>query len=197
MALPAHSTGGEPAHIAGTLLDALLGTLRRDLYACDCTTRRVGLPSRSMRVAESWAEAARVQDIRETIASSLGDAHLTSRPAHRSSSETSICLLHSPLSGSAVKSARSPPDLYGLTSRRKRRGSFWMSPRIRRPSVCSRHAFCAKATAIAPTGGQHSWPGRTLDGRRRGRVRQSPDRRIHRKDPSRAEALGDGRHRSP
>ena len=63
-----------------TLLDALLGMLPA-AFVCVRLNDPEGGPSIEMvRVAESWAEAARVQDIRETIASSLGDAHLTSRP---------------------------------------------------------------------------------------------------------------------
>ena len=80
MALPARWTGGDPAHIASTLLDALLGTLRLSFACVRLHDPEGGPPIEVERVAESWAEAARVQDIRETIASPLGDAHLTPRP---------------------------------------------------------------------------------------------------------------------
>ena len=80
MALPARWTGGDPAHIASTLQDALLGTLRLSFACVRLHDPEGGPPIEVERVAESWAEAARVQDIRETIASPLGDAHLTPRP---------------------------------------------------------------------------------------------------------------------
>ena len=80
MALPARWTGGDPAHIASTLLDALLGTLRLSFACVRLHDPEGGPPIEVERVAESWAEAARVQDICETIASPLGDAHLTPRP---------------------------------------------------------------------------------------------------------------------
>ena len=80
MALPARWMGGDPAQIASTLLDALLGTLRLSFVSVRLHDPEDGPPIEVERVAESWAEAARVQDIREAIASMLGDAHLTPRP---------------------------------------------------------------------------------------------------------------------
>ena len=80
MALPARWTGGDPAHITSTLLDALLGTLQLSFACVRLHDPEGGPPIEVERVDESWAEAARVQDIRETIASPLGDAHLTPRP---------------------------------------------------------------------------------------------------------------------
>ena len=80
MALPARWTGGDPAQIASTLLDALLGTLRLSFACVRLHDPEDGPPIEVERVAESWAEAARVQDIRKAIASMLGDAHLTPRP---------------------------------------------------------------------------------------------------------------------
>ena len=80
MALPAQSTAGEPGHVVATVLDALLEMLPA-AFVCVRLNDPEGGPSiEVVRVAESWAEAARVQDIRETIASSLGDADLTSSP---------------------------------------------------------------------------------------------------------------------
>ena len=80
MALPAQATAGEPTHVVGTVLDALLEMLPAAFVGVRLNDPE-GEPSTEMvRVAETWPEAARVQDIRETIASSLGDAHLTSRP---------------------------------------------------------------------------------------------------------------------
>ena len=69
--------------------------------------------------------------------------------------------------GFAVSSASSSPDHRGPTSRRKRRGSFSMSPRTRRRSVCSRSASerqkrRAEARRVARDRGQHSRAGRHL-----------------------------------
>jgi PAS domain S-box-containing protein len=74
MALPILSTGGEPDQIVGTLLDALLGTLRL-AFVCVRLNDPEGGPSIEMvRVAESLTQTARARDITETINSSLGDA---------------------------------------------------------------------------------------------------------------------------
>ena len=80
MALPAQSTAGEPGHVVGTVLDALLEMLPA-AFVCVRLNDLEGGPSiEIVRVAEAWAEAARVRDIRETITASLDDAHLTSSP---------------------------------------------------------------------------------------------------------------------
>ena len=86
MALPAESTAGEPPHVVGTILDALLEMLPAAFVCVRLNDPNGGPSIEIVRVAESWVEAARAHDIRETIASSLGDAHLTSR------SRTQICL---------------------------------------------------------------------------------------------------------
>lgn len=80
IALPDQSAAGEPAHIVGPVLDALLDMLPA-AFVCVQLNDLEGGPSIEMvRVAESWAEAIRVPGIRETIVSSLGDAQLTSGP---------------------------------------------------------------------------------------------------------------------
>ena len=82
----------------GTLLDALLEMLPA-AFVCVRLNNPEGGPSIEMvRVAESWAEAARVHDIREMIASSLGDAHLTSRPrAHILIGDVDLSVAFAPL----------------------------------------------------------------------------------------------------
>ena len=83
MALPALSTGGEPDQIVSTLLDALLGTLRLAFVSVRLNDPEGGPSIERMRVAESLAGAARIQDISKAIDSLLGDAPLSWPPRAR------------------------------------------------------------------------------------------------------------------
>ena len=82
MALPSHPPGSEPAHIASTFLDALLGTLRLSLGCVRLHDPEGGPPIEIVRVADSWADAPRVHVIRKTI-ESLSQANPTSRSGAR------------------------------------------------------------------------------------------------------------------
>ena len=81
MALPALSTGGEPAHIVSTLLEALLGTLRLAFVGVRLNDSEGGLSM--VRVAESLVDTAGVRAICEGLYSSLGDAPLKYPPRAR------------------------------------------------------------------------------------------------------------------
>jgi hypothetical protein len=79
MALPVQSAAEEPGHVVRPVLDALLDMLPA-AFVCVRLNDLEGGPSIEVEVAESWAEPTRVQDIRKTIALSLEEAHLASRP---------------------------------------------------------------------------------------------------------------------
>src|SRR5262249_37326276 len=73
-ALPALWAGGEPPRIVATLLDALAGMLHLAFVFIRLNDPE-GFPSIEMaRVAESLKGAVGVREIREAIASSLGDS---------------------------------------------------------------------------------------------------------------------------
>jgi PAS domain S-box-containing protein len=78
LALPAQSAA-ELGPVVRPVLDTLLDILPL-AFVCVRLNDLEGAPSIEVEVAESWAEPARVHDIREMIASSLDDGHLTSTP---------------------------------------------------------------------------------------------------------------------
>ena len=81
--LPVLSTGGEPGQIVSTLLDSLLGMLPLAFVSVRLNDPDGGRSIEMMRVAESFAQAARVREISEAIDSSLGDATLNWPPRAR------------------------------------------------------------------------------------------------------------------
>jgi GAF domain-containing protein len=74
MALPVLSTGGEPAKIVSTLLDALLGTLRLSFVCVRLNDPEGGRSIEMVRVAESLQGTAGAREVSQAIDSSLGDA---------------------------------------------------------------------------------------------------------------------------
>jgi PAS domain S-box-containing protein len=74
MALPAQSTGGEPAQIVSTFLDALLEMLRLGFVCVRLHDPEGGRPIEMLRVAESLQGTAGARAISLAIDSSLGDA---------------------------------------------------------------------------------------------------------------------------
>src|SRR5262245_21928191 len=81
MALPALWAGGEPPHIASTLLDALLGMLRLAFVFVRLNDPEGGPAFEMARVAESLEGAIGAGEIHEAIDSSIGDASFN-WPAH-------------------------------------------------------------------------------------------------------------------
>jgi PAS domain S-box-containing protein len=77
MTLPALWTGGEPALIVSTLLDALLGTLRLSFVCVRLNDPEGGRSMQTVRVAESLKAAVGAEEISQAIDSSLGDAPAT------------------------------------------------------------------------------------------------------------------------
>ncbi|PWT80566.1 MAG: hypothetical protein C5B57_12015, partial [Blastocatellia bacterium] len=76
MALPAVGAGGEPPHIVGTLLDALLGMLRLAFVFVRLNDPEGGRSIEMARVAKSLPGPIGTREIREAIGSSTGDAPL-------------------------------------------------------------------------------------------------------------------------
>ncbi len=74
MALPAQWTGGEPDHIVGPLLDALLGMLRLSFVCVRLNDSEGGRSIEMVRVAESLHGTAGAREISQAIDSSLGGA---------------------------------------------------------------------------------------------------------------------------
>ena len=100
---------------------------RREAFHRDDANRR--LSSRNGRARE----------IREAIDASLGDASRSRFHVQRCPSARSICRSRPRVSGSTERSASSSLDLRGTTFQHKPSDCSWMSPRTRRPSVCSTH----------------------------------------------------------
>jgi PAS domain S-box-containing protein len=72
-ALPVLSPGGEPDHVVGALLDTLLQTLRLAFVYLRVSDPLGEPPIEVMRVAESFADTSRVQDVSETVSSRFGN----------------------------------------------------------------------------------------------------------------------------
>jgi len=92
-ALPALWTGGEPSQIAGTLLDALLQTLRLAFALIRLIDPDGGPSLDIVRISESLKGTVGAREIREAINVSLGDAPPHWRPRARmliSGSELSV-----------------------------------------------------------------------------------------------------------
>ena len=74
MALPALWAGGEPPHIVGTLMDALVGTLRLAFVIVRFNDPEGGHSIEMVRVSESWGGPARAREISAAIDSAMGEA---------------------------------------------------------------------------------------------------------------------------
>src|SRR5262245_49555803 len=73
-ALPALSAGRETSEIVGTLLDALLRTLRLAFVVARVNDPMSGASHEMVRVAESWGEGVRAREISDAIDAAFGDA---------------------------------------------------------------------------------------------------------------------------
>ena len=74
VALPALWAGGEPRHIVGTLVDALVGMLRLAFVVVRSNDPDGGHSIEMVRVSESWGGTARAREISAGIDSAMGDA---------------------------------------------------------------------------------------------------------------------------
>ena len=83
MALPAQSTAGEPDHVVGTVLDALLGMCGLAFVSVRLSGTEGGPSIETVRVDGSFAAKAQVSDITETIAASLRDVPWSGPPRAR------------------------------------------------------------------------------------------------------------------
>jgi hypothetical protein len=83
LSLPALKTGGEPADIVNSLLDALLGTLGLAFVSVRLNDPEGGLPLEMTRVTESLHVTAGAREISQAIDSSLGDTPLHWPPRAR------------------------------------------------------------------------------------------------------------------
>ena len=83
MALPAQSTAGEPDHVVGTVLDALLGMCGLAFVSVRLSGTEGGPSVETVRVDGSFAAKAQVSDITETIAASLRDVPWSGPPRAR------------------------------------------------------------------------------------------------------------------
>ena len=83
MALPAQSTAGEPDHVVGTVLDALLVMCGLAFVSVRLSGTEGGPSIETVRVDGSFAAKAQVSDITETIAASLRDVPWSGPPRAR------------------------------------------------------------------------------------------------------------------
>jgi PAS domain S-box-containing protein len=74
MSLSARLAGGQPPDALGTLMDTVIGMLRLAFVVVRLNHHEDGRPIEVVRVAESWAGAARTREISDAIDSALGDA---------------------------------------------------------------------------------------------------------------------------
>ena len=167
MALPAQSTAGEPDHVVGTVLDALLGMCRLAFVSVRLSGTEGGPSIETVRVDGSFAAKAQVSDITETIAASLRDVPWSGPPRARLFiGDTDLSVASAPLGVQGeigvIVAGSLRLDFPTDTER------LLLDVAASQAAIGLQHARLVRESErqFALACGQHSRTGRALDGRR-------------------------------